>query len=120
MARKTKAELAAEREEAQAAREAHEFAFYPRLLLNTLERATKLGHELTVEDAKFVVRDRNTNSVWDMTPQHNKDSQSELDDLIWSVDQEELRRLAEEARYQAKQTALAKLTLEERKLLNLV
>ena len=119
MARKTKAELHAEREEALAAREAHEFAAYPSLLLATLERATRLSYELTVKDAKFLVRDRNSNAKWAMTPQHTKDSQDTLEALVYDVQDEEDRRAEQERRYQAKQTALAKLTPEERKLLNL-
>lgn len=119
MARKTKAELHAERKEAQAAREAHEFAFYPTLLMSTLERATKLGYELTVQDSMFVLRSFSHREAWEMTLQHSEDSQSELDDLVWEMDQKELRRLAAEAKAQAKAAALNKLTKEERELLGL-
>jgi hypothetical protein len=115
MARKTKAEQAAY----QAALKAAEVEQYPTLLLDTFERATKLGYELTVNSAKFVVRDLNTGSLWEMTPLYTEDSQWELDELVWAVDQEELRRMAEEARAQAKMTALSKLTKEERELLGL-
>jgi hypothetical protein len=120
MARKTKAELAAEREEAQAMREAHEFAAYPTLLLDTLERATTLNYELTVNESKFVVRDPNSRAKWAMTPQHTKDSQETLEALVYDVEEVEARRAEAEHRYLATQTALAKLTPEERQLLNLV
>lgn len=119
MARKTKAELAAEREEAQAAREAHEFAFYPTLLLNTLERATRLGYELTVNESKFVVRSFTRREAWEMTPQHTMESQCTLEELVWEVEQEELRRLAADAKARAKAAALSKLTELERELLGL-
>lgn len=119
MARKTKAELAAEREEAQAAREAHEFAAYPALLMDTLERATKLSYELTVKDAMFLVRDLNSNAKWTMTPQHTRDSQDTLEALVYDVQDTEDLRAEAERRYQAKQVALAKLSKEERELLGL-
>lgn len=119
MARKTKAELHAEREEAQAAREAHEFARYPSLLLETLERATKLGYKLTVQDSMFLVKDLNSNARWAMTLHHTKSSQETVEALMWDVETEEEERAERERRYQAKQTALAKLTKEERELLGL-
>lgn len=119
MPRKTRAELHAEREEAQAAREAHEFAFYPTLLLNTLERATNLDYELTVNAQKFQVRDPNSNAKWLLTVQHTNDSQSTLDTLVWDVEEEEAKRAEYARRYEAKQAALSKLTKEERELLGL-
>lgn len=119
MARKTKAELAVEREAAQAARKAHEVAAYPALLMDTLERATELSYELTVEEAKFVVRERSSRTQWSMTLAYDTTNQEMLEALVYDVEREELRRLAEQARYEAKQTALSKLTAEERTLLGL-
>lgn len=119
MARKTKAELTAEREAALAEYRAQEVAAYPSLLLDTLERATRLSYELTVEGAKFLVRDRNSNAKWAMTPLHNVDSQDTLEALVYDVQDEEDRRAEAERRYQAKQAALAKLSKEERELLGL-
>jgi hypothetical protein len=120
MARKTKAELVAEAQERQAMREAQEFAAYPTLLLDTLERATKLNYELTVNESKFVVRDLNRRAEWAMTPQHTNQSQETLEALVYDVEEVEDLRAEQERRYLAKQTALAKLTPEERQLLNLV
>jgi hypothetical protein len=119
MARKTKAELAAEAQLREAERQAQEFAAYPALLMDALERATTLSYDLTVKDAQFVVRDLNSRATWAMTPLYTKDSQDTLESLVFEVELVEERRAEEEARYLAKQAALAKLTPEERKLLNL-
>lgn len=119
MARKTKAQMAAEQAAYTAALKAAEVEQYPTLLLDTLERATKLGYELTAVDRQFVVRDWNSNAVWSLTPLYTKESQENLDTLVWDVEEEELRRLAAEAKAQAKAAALAKLTKEERELLGL-
>lgn len=120
MARETVAQrnarFAAEREAYQAAKEAE----YPTVLLDILERATKLNYELKVVEAKFVVREWNTNATWAMTPLYTEDSQDALESLVYDVESEEEKRAEQERLYLAKQTALAKLTPEERKLLNLV
>ena len=87
--------------------------------MNMLERATNLGYELTVEEAKFVVRERNSRTQWSMALAYDTASQEMLDSLTWAVDEEELRRLAAEAKAQAKAAALAKLSKEERELLGL-
>lgn len=119
MARKTKAELAAESQERLAAREAHEFAMYPTLLLDTLERATRLSYDLTVRESKFVVRDHNSRAEWAMEPQHTEESQATLEDLMYNIETVEEERAEAERRHQAKQHALSKLTKEERELLGL-
>lgn len=119
MARKTKAELQAEQAAYQAQLVEAARSMYPTNLMNMLERATDLGYELTVRNSKFVVADRNRRNLWVMAMTYDTDSQETLDALTWEVEEEELRRLAEQARYQAKQTALAKLSKEERELLGL-
>lgn len=123
MARKTKAELTAEREAANLAREAELLAAaqaqYPTLLMDTLERATKLGYELTAVKGMFQVREWSASTTWLVTPLYTKESAYQLDQLVWEVEEEELRRLAAEAKAQAKAAALAKLSKEERELLGL-
>ena len=105
----------AEREAYQAATE----AAYPATLMQVLERATKLSYELKVKDAMFLVREWNTNTQWEMTPFYTEDSQDALEALTYDVELEEEKRAEAERRYQAKQTALNKLTKEERELLGL-
>jgi hypothetical protein len=119
MARKTKAELNAEREAYQAQLLAEEIEAYPTLLLNTFERACKLGYELTVKGGMFQVRDRNSNVKWVMNTQRTRNDQDTLEALIYDVETEEKERAAQERRYQAKQLALSKLTKEEKELLGL-
>lgn len=119
MARKTKAELAAEREEALAAQEAHEFAQYPSRLMAVLELATSLNYELTVENAKFRVRNYNERAEYYMTAQHTRASQDTLQELEWELEQEAVRRAEQVRRMEARQAALNKLTKEERELLDL-
>lgn len=118
MARETVAQrnarVQAEREAYQAAEETQ----YPTLLMDTLERASRLGWDLTVNNAQFVVSDRGK-ANWAMTPLYTSESQADLEALVYDVESEEERRVAEQARYLAKQTALAKLTKEERELLGL-
>ena len=122
MARKTKAELAAEREEAQALQEAHEFAQYPNRLMAALEEATtQSNYELEVRNSQFTLRDRDSRrpeTVF-LTLTHTRDSREALDNLEWNLRGKAEER-AEAARQRlARETAMAKLTEEERELLGL-
>jgi hypothetical protein len=119
MARETAAQRNARQEAERQARQDAMQADYPTLLLDTLERATRLSFELTVRDAMFVVKDLNSRAQWEMTPLYTEDSQDALESLVYDVESEEEKRAEAERRYQAKQTALAKLTKEERELLGL-
>ena len=122
MARKTKAELAAEREEALAQREAHEFAAYPTRLMKALEEATQnANYELTVVDSKFALVNRNERRPTPvlLTMTHTRESQDALDSLLWTLEVEADARAERVRRYTMKQAALAKLTQEERELLEL-
>lgn len=119
MARETAAQRNARQEAERQARQEALQADYPALLLDTLERATKLTYELTVKDSMFVVREWNSNATWAMTPLYSEDSQDALESLVYDVESEEEKRAEAERRYAAKQTALSKLTKEERELLGL-
>ena len=122
MARKTKAELQAEREEAQALQEAHEFAQYPSRLMAALEEATtRSNYELEVRDNQFTLRDRDSRrpeTVF-LTLTHTRDSRQALDNLEWNLRVKALDRAEAERQRLARETALAKLTEEERNLLGL-
>ena len=122
MARKTKAELQAEREEAQALQEAHEFAQYPSRLMAALEEATtQSNYELEVRDNQFTLRDRDSRrpeTVF-LTLTHTRDSRQALDNLEWNLRVKADERAEAERQRQAREAALAKLTEEERKLLGL-
>ena len=119
MARETSAQRNARQEAERQARQEAMQADYPALLLDTLERATKLNYELTVKDSKFVVRDLNSNAKWAMTPLFTDDSQDTLEALVYDVQEEEERREMERLRYEMKQAALSKLTEDEKALLGL-
>ena len=122
MARKTKAEQEAEREEAQALQEAHEFAQYPSRLMTALEEATtQSNYELEVRNNQFTLRDRDSRrpeTVF-LTLTHTRDSREALDNLEWDLRGKAEERAEAERRRQARETALAKLTKEERELLGL-
>ena len=122
MARKTKAELQAEREEAQALQEAHEFAQYPSRLMAALEEATtRSNYELEVRDNQFTLRDRDSRrpeTVF-LTLTHTRDSRQALDNLEWNLRVKADERAEVERQRQARETALAKLTEEDRELLGL-
>ena len=121
MARKTKAELQAEREEAQALQEAHEFAQYPTRLMAALERATTLNFELEVRNSQFNLRDRDDSypQLFVLTFTHDQDSQNALESLEYDLKDKEAAEAEATRRYELKKAALAKLTEEERKLLGL-
>ena len=120
MARKTTAQLDAE---AQALREQQEAAAreaYPNLLMDALERATKLGFEIVVRDQKFLVNDRNSpNDSVELTYSYTPDADSDLDMLRWDLDQLEAAEAEANRKWLARQVALAKLSEEERELLGL-
>ena len=122
MARKTKAELAAEREEARAAQEAHDFAQYPSRLMKALEEATQRNNfELTVKNSVFVLvdRDRPRDTPFTMTMTHTMTSQWSLEALESTLEEMEMERAHARAQAAVRAAALNKLTKEEKELLGL-
>lgn len=121
MARKTKAELAAEREELAAMREAEEFAQYQNRLMVTLERATSAPnyYELTVRNGmtRFVLQ--KNRSVYELPLVHSAKAQQDMDDMNMTMDFTEQAVYEANKRAAATAVALAKLTAEERELLDL-
>ena len=121
MPRKTKAELAAEREAAEAARLLEMAEAYPARLMNLLERATKENFELTVKEGQFRVEDRDDRraDAYLLTLTFTKESDSTLNTLEWYVmDKEEAR--AESERLSAlRRQAFLKLSEEEQQALGL-
>lgn len=117
MARKTKAEFAAEAEAYRARLEAEKASDYPIMLMTAIERSASVNYELTVKDAKFLVRDRNSNARWILSLTYTYDDYEVLEQMIWDIEHEEAEIAERERKYKAKQEALAKLTKEERELL---
>jgi len=119
MARETVAQRNARFDAEREARLAETKASYPARLMDMLERATKLSYDLTVKEAKFVVRDMNSNAKWAMTMTYDADSNDTLEALTYDVEDAEERRAETQRRYEAKQAALSKLTDTEKELLGL-
>jgi hypothetical protein len=122
MARKTKQELAAERlaYEAQQKQEAREA--YPARLMAVLALATeKNNFELSVRENQFYVVDRDDRADDYLLPYKFEDYESlySLESLENAVDSKARARAEQERKYLVRQSALAKLTAEERELLDL-
>jgi hypothetical protein len=120
MARKTKAEMALEAENARYMQEAEAEATYLPRLMAALAQATNDNFELTVEDNLFVVRDRdsNTRDTFAMSPTYTREAW-ELDSLESYLAEKEAARVESERKYLVRLSALNKLTAEEKQLLNL-
>ena len=122
MTRKTKAETLAEQKLAQEAMVAELTKTYWARLMLALEMAQKFYMEVQIQNAQFVVTVPSTSrrpwvTKYTMTYDYSRDSDLELLEDEINIRQAEL---AEEIRVQeVKRAALAKLTDEERKLLNL-
>ena len=125
MTRKTRAELNAERDEALALQEAHNFAAYPSRLMAALELATnKNNYELEVRNGMFSLRDRDErDSTLSLTLVHTRNSQYALETLEWDMERKEADRVEAKRLQEVKANALRKvnelLTKEERELLDL-
>ncbi len=124
MARKTRAELMAEREAALVAERERDEAEYPARMMLAMDRATNsFNFELTVVENQFVLTDRNSEYEWqrefELSYSWDADSQSVLESLE-SVLEEKAEKCAQAARRaEMRSQALNKLTAEERELLGL-
>jgi hypothetical protein len=122
MARKTKAELAAEREAAVAARMLADAEAYPAKLMAALEEATqKNNYELTVANGMFSLRDRNASRApaLSLTAAYTENSWNALESLEWDLEQYAEERAEAERLTQVRRAAFAKLSEEEKSALGL-
>ena len=123
MARETKAERHARFDAELEARVALERELYPTRLMALLERVSLQGSlELTVKADKFNVYNRNNDlcqNDFKLEYAYSETAQNQLDDLTWKVESLETEAAEAQRRYEVKQSALAKLTKEERELLGL-
>ena len=121
MARKTKAELAAEREAELQVRLAVAKATYTERLMAVLERATKENFELEVKNGLFKVEDRyeRRRNAYNLQPTWTETADMDLYSLEVSVELKEEARAEREQKALVRATALAKLTAEEREELGL-
>ena len=122
MARKTKQQLAEAHAKWQAERVEQERAEYFPLLMKTLEDATTAGFSMSVREGKFAVRNNDWVSWKDgyhLTPEYTEDNYIVLQDLKFEVGHRLFLLEEERQKAERRSAALAKLTQEERELLNL-
>ena len=121
MARKTKAELAAEREAFEAARLLAAAEAYPARLMNLLERATKENFELAVKEGQFRVEDRDDRraDAYLLSYSFTKHADSTLDELEWDLKEKEEARAESERLSALRRQAFLKLSEEEQQALGL-
>jgi hypothetical protein len=121
MARKTKAELTAEREAAHQARYEVARATYTERMMAVLERAVKENFELTARSGKFVVEDRDERraSPYVVQPVWSETADMDLYSLEVSVELKEEARAESERLSAVRRQAFLKLTEEEQQALGL-
>ena len=122
MARKTKAELTAEREAAEAARRLADAEAYPNKLMAALEAATTLNnYELEVRNGMFSLRDRDSSSnlTLSLTLSYTENSFNALESLEWDLNEKAEERAEQERVYALRKQAFNKLSKEEQQALGL-
>ena len=98
-----------------------QFEQYPTRLMAALERATTLNFELEVRNSQFNLRDRDAHrpETFVLTFTHDRVSQNALESLEYDLQDKEAAEAEATRRYELKKAALAKLTPEEKEVLNL-
>ena len=122
MARKTKAELAAERVIAEAARRLADAEAYPAKLMMALEEATTLNnYELSVRNGMFSLRDRDSRSdlTLSLTRAYTENSWNALESLEWDLNEKAEERAESERLSALRRQAFLKLSEEEKNALGL-
>ena len=120
MSRETKAEKLAEQEALrQLQEEQHRQEYLPRLM-QSLEKIQKYGFEVVIKEGKLtLVEQFHRDPKYTFSLDWSWDNQYALEELEDKLDQWDRAHEEELARAAAKQTALNKLTSEERELLGL-
>lgn len=121
MARKTKAELTAEREAERQAQLAVARATYLSRLMMVLERATKSNFELEVKDGLFVLEDRDArrDGTYRLPAEWHENADDYLQTLEFEVSYKEEERAESERLSAVRRQAFLKLTEEEQTALGL-
>ena len=123
MAKETKAERTARETAVREAMMEEQRATYPARLLAMLERAQDANFELRVKCGMYTLFDRD-DSYSDvvllvLTPFYTDESEEVLDGLVWVLESKEEAEKEANRKQLARQTALAKLSKEEKELLGL-
>jgi hypothetical protein len=122
MARKTTKQSAEALAKWQAERVEQERAEYFPLLMKTLENATTVGFSMSVRGGKFAVRTNDWDSwkdAYHLSPEYSERSWQDLHVLIDEVNTKIFEMEEAKRKEEVRRSALAKLTAEERQLLNL-
>lgn len=121
MAKETRAERTLREATESMAWLAEAQATYPARLLAWLERAQDANFELRVRDAMYTLYDRDERrpTTVVLAPWYTSDNDAALDRFSWTVTYKEEATQESNLKFLAKQVALAKLTAEDRKLLEL-
>lgn len=122
MARKTRAELEAERQAERARRLLAEAEAYPARLMAALELATtKNNYELEVRNGMFSLRDRDStgNFTLSLTMMYTENSYNALESLEYDLEEKEADRQESERQRNLRRTAFNKLSVEEQQALGL-
>ena len=117
MARKTKAELNAEREALRNARIAEARAGYPARLMAALERLNKLGGDIRVRNGMFDTTLNDEGFI--LSLEYEGVSDEVLYDLEFVLDREEAQAAEAERKAMLRRAALNKLSEEEREVLGI-
>lgn len=115
MARKTKEQLAAERQAWEAANQALARDKYPSRLMAALERLSNLGGTIFVRDGFFNVK--TSYDTYDLAYHYEAVYDDALYELEYDLNREEARVAEAERKAALYKTALNKLTKEEREIL---
>lgn len=121
MARETKAERLVREAAVRKAMLEEQRATYPARLLTVLERAQDANFELRVRDGMYTLYDRDERrpETVVLTPWYTDDNEDTLNRFAYEVEYKETEEREANRKFLAKQTALAKLSNEERELLGL-
>lgn len=122
MAKETKAQRLAREAKALQERTAEQVEQYLPKLMSALEEATtKSNYELEVRNNLFSLRDRDSrySNLVTLSAVYSQSNWDKLDNLVWDLQFKSEARAEQERKQAMKQAALAKLTKEEKELLNL-
>jgi hypothetical protein len=121
MARETKAERLLREENERAMYAAERQATYLPRLMNVMQRAQAVNFELAARsDMTFALydRDERDQDKYVLDLEYSNDANDAMETLEREVNWKEERNAEANRKYLVRQTALAKLTAEERELLN--
>jgi hypothetical protein len=121
MAKETKAERTLREATESMARQAEERATYPARLLAWLERAQDANFELRLKDGMYLMSDRDERYAETvvLAPFYTEQNEAALNGFTWTVTYKAGQTAEANRKFLAKQSALAKLSKEEKELLGL-